>query len=543
MYLSLNALKTTLNTLRELGEGDGKAARERVSGLSRFLAVAYFINREGASPISLKVESDLRKEFHHGVGDVVRLSSSGEYTSDFYDIKSEPKDFGVSSNFLTTGVKGSRGTKREYPNRPAPLLRLDDEAVSLHPDFKENLISRYSFDKIKTALCLWLVRSRNFENSSLLEISKDIQSHLKSLYGNEIGQLLCSEPREIENFLGAVQEPLDDQQPDLLDLFTPENPEGQQDEKGQEYQGERVKGGENVIFYGAPGTGKSYGINKVVNSCQHFVRTVFHPDLQNSDFFGGLKPQMRSGELCYDFVPGPFMDALKIAYCNPDEMVYLVVEELNRAAAAAVFGDLFLLLDRKKDGSGEYDVSFPTAESREWFKTATSETSDKLKLPSNLSIYATMNSADQGVFPLDTAFRRRWRQKYMPLNYEKGPAGHLKVRGADGTVYKVEWRKFVECLNGHLLKQDDLALAEDRLLGPWFVNSADLKETEIPEKVLLYLWDDLLRHGGRDRIFRPEFKTYGGLVKAIGTGPIFCDDFLKALNHHVKAATEDEDEA
>ncbi|MCV2880364.1 AAA family ATPase [Sedimentimonas flavescens] len=541
-----------MKKLREIGTEDGKAARERLSGLSRFLAAAYFIHKEGASSISLKVDSDLRREFQNGVGDVVRLSPTGIYTSDFYDKKSEPKDFGVSSNFLTTGLALSRGTQRDYPSRPGALLKLDNEVVSLHPEFKENLISRYSFEEIRIALCLWLVRSKNFQDSDMAKISQDIQSHLKSKYGNEIGQFLCANPNEIESFLLSVQEPLSDQEPDLIALFAPETPEtpeapeapeGRGNGAAQVNSGKRAGGGENVIYYGAPGTGKSHQIQKVVENEAHVVRTVFHPDLQNSDFFGGLKPQMRSGELCYDFVPGPFMEALKLAYCNPGEMVYLVIEELNRAAAAAVFGDLFLLLDRNEDGASDYDVSFPTAESREWFETATSETSSKLKLPSNLTIYATMNSADQGVFPLDTAFRRRWRQEYMHLDYQAGPEGHLKVVGADGTFHEVEWRKFVECLNGHLLKQDDLALAEDRLLGQWFVKPGDLKGSEIPGKILLYLWDDLLRHGGRDRIFRPEFKTYGSLFKAIGNAPIFCDGFLKALNLQAKIAEEDEDQA
>lgn len=542
MYLSTNAIEKTLITLRKIVEGDGKAVRERVSGLSRFLATAHLINLEGTNSISLRVDSNFRKEFYKDVGDVVRLSSSGDYTSDFYDIRPNLQG-DLSSNFLTTGLRDSRGSKREYPNRPAPLLMLDDEVVSLHPEFKKHLFSHYNFDKIKTAVCLWLVRSRNFASSSLSEISNEIQIYLNSHYGNEIGQILCFQQNEIVNFLADIQEPLSDQEPNILELFRPKNLEAQRGEKGQEYQEGRVKGGENVIFYGAPGTGKSYAINQVVRYCEHVVRTVFHPDLQNSDFFGGLKPQMRSGELCYDFVPGPFMEALKLAYLNPDQMVYLVVEELNRAAAAAVFGDLFLLLDRDQDGAGEYDVNFPTVESRDWFETATSETSNKLYLPSNLTIYATMNSADQGVFPLDTAFRRRWRQEYMHLNYKNGPKGCLKVFVADNTFQEVEWLKFVECLNGHLLTQDDLALAEDRLLGQWFVKQGDLKGDEIPGKVLLYLWDDLLRHGGRDRIFRPEFKTYGELVRAVRSAPIFCDEFLKALKLEARNSVEDEDEA
>lgn len=169
-----------------------------------------------------------------------------------------------------------------------------------------------------------------------------------------------------------------------------------------------LKGGENVIFYGAPGTGKSNRVEKKIKEAgKRPFRTVFHPDLQNSDFFGCLKPQMDGKKVRYGFSPGPFMKALAEAYKEPAEPVFLVIEELNRAAAAAVFGDLFLLLDRDEDGRGEYDVSFPSPESEQWFEKETGAAHKALQLPSNLFIYATMNSADQGVYPIDTAFRRR----------------------------------------------------------------------------------------------------------------------------------------
>ena len=302
--------------------------------------------------------------------------------------------------------------------------------------------------------------------------------------------------------------------------------------------------GENVIFYGAPGTGKSNRVERIVKDAgKEPIRTVFHPDLQNSDFFGCLKPRMDGNNVRYEFAPGPFMEALAEAYKKPDEPVYLVIEELNRAAAAAVFGDLFLLLDRKDNGAGEYSVSFPSRESRIWVDEKTGAARERIELPSNLFIYATMNSADQGVYPIDTAFRRRWRQEYLPLDYKKGPDGQVAYFDSDDKRHTVEWREFVEALNVYLINNHTLAIAEDRLLGQWFVKKKELDGSCIPEKILLYLWDDLLRHEGRDQIFDTRtITTYGALDKAAKNRTCFLSGaFLSVLNAISKAETESAD--
>lgn len=291
-----------------------------------------------------------------------------------------------------------------------------------------------------------------------------------------------------------------------------------------------LKGGENVIFYGAPGTGKSKRVDQKISGAKSF-RTVFHPDLQNSDFFGSLKPRMNGDDVRYEFAPGPFMQAMCAAYKTPDQFVYLVIEELNRAAAAAVFGDLFLLLDRT-DGVGEYHVSFPSPESRDWFQAEAGEADDTLRLPSNLFIYATMNSADQGVYPIDTAFRRRWRQEYLPIDFSLGPDGNVAYVDVPGNVHTLSWRDFGRLLNEHLISSKTLEIAEDRLLGQWFVKKDDLNGSNVPEKVLLYLWDDLLRHEGREHIFdKSTVKTYGVLASQIKAGKrVLSDSFLAVLN-------------
>lgn len=327
----------------------------------------------------------------------------------------------------------------------------------------------------------------------------------------------------------------------LLEWKTQRQEANLPDEEGKEE--ERLRGGENVILYGAPGTGKSHKIDKQLRG-HRAIRTVFHPDLQNSDFFGSLKPRMEGGDVCYEFSPGPFMLALAEAQSNPGKPVYLIIEELNRAAAAAVFGDLFLLLDRDDEGKGEYDVDFPSAESRIWFGHAVGGAYGKLRLPSNLFIYATMNSADQGVFPVDTAFRRRWRQEYIPLDYSSAPDGRVSFTGSDDRQRHVEWRDFVKVLNNHLASDIELDIPEDRLIGQWFVKSNELNGHGIPQKVLLYLWDDLLRHAGRAIIFdMTKVTTFGSLAQLSDRKECFLSvALLEKLEMLTEAAPSSPDE-
>lgn len=295
-----------------------------------------------------------------------------------------------------------------------------------------------------------------------------------------------------------------------------------------------MEGGENVIYYGAPGTGKTHTVDGIVDGSV-CIRTVFHPDVQNSDFVGALKPVMQDDKVTYSFSPGPFALALSEALTRPKEKVYLILEELNRAPAAAVFGDLFLLLDRQSNGAGKFDVDFPNSEFRDWLHNAIGKPIQRIVLPKNMWILATMNSADQGVYPLDTAFRRRWQQIYVPINYETAPEGTFNLVKADGKVGKIAWSDFAKALNDHLTHK--LSIAEDRLLGPWFVTPDDLAKTDtLPGKVLIYLWDDLLRHHGREHVFDLGIVgTYGKLSKLAGENSrIFADGLLASLEPLIK---------
>lgn len=309
---------------------------------------------------------------------------------------------------------------------------------------------------------------------------------------------------------------------------------------------ERVKGGENKIIYGAPGTGKSHSIRELLNQAgSRKVITVFHPDTQYSDFVGSLKPhtERRSGSpvITYQYRPGPFVKALVEAENNPADKVYLVIEEINRAPAAAVFGEIFQLLDRDEDGNSKYQIEANDPDLLEYLKTNIYVDINSLKIPSNLYIYATMNSSDQAVMPLDTAFKRRWSFKYISLDFNKAPNQQLRLRTSSG-LYYISWKEFAESVVNRMLKE--FRVAEDRLIGPFFLDKVELKEwsSALSGKLFVYLWDDILRHKHQDRkrLFKESITTYGDLFARFSADKaVFADETDQLIREHGTEATSE----
>ena len=298
--------------------------------------------------------------------------------------------------------------------------------------------------------------------------------------------------------------------------------------------------GSNKIYYGAPGTGKSHRINKITEKHCRYV-TVFHPDTQYSDFVGALKPVMLAGadddkKISYEFRPGPFTKALIEALNDTGKHVFLVIEELNRAPAAAVFGEIFQLLDRNMQGESQYKIEASDPDMLLHIKENLKEPNkfNELYLPSNLSILATMNSSDQSVMPMDTAFKRRWLFEYLPIDFKLAGYGNFKLPFADDSKHEVPWKIFAEVINNTL---SSLQVPEDRLLGHRFVSDEELTTIEeanntLKGKILVYLWDDVLRHGKRDVIFNTSVAgTFGQLSHQFGEGnPIFSENFEAKLS-------------
>lgn len=283
----------------------------------------------------------------------------------------------------------------------------------------------------------------------------------------------------------------------------------------------------NLIFFGAPGTGKSYELNKNAEKSfpeDNVSRVTFYPDYTYSQFVGCFKPMTEDAldgsgrtEITYRYVPGPFLETYINAVLHPEQKYLLIVEEINRANPAAVFGDVFQLLDRRADGRSDYTIAVPV-EMRQVLAKEGIPT-DKLAIPSNMYIWATMNSADQGVFPMDTAFKRRWDFKYMKID-----EGENAV--IDGKLLKdivvpcgkrsVRWNDLRKAIND-FMTSDDLKINEDKLLGPFFVAPDALTPERFPDafkdKVLLYLYEDAGKPH-RKKMFRKELKKYEDICTA-----------------------------
>lgn len=331
-----------------------------------------------------------------------------------------------------------------------------------------------------------------------------------------------------------------------------------------------------IIFYGAPGTGKSYKIKVQLEgvSKENIFRTTFHPDSDYSTFVGAYKPTMEKpidkiyakGELIskltemkeggvtyspqkfgakywrslkqlnlsdkkdilqacgmsdnytvefdkgmavgeeylacsnesriiYSFVPQAFLNAYIQAYKKSEEKVYLIIEEINRGNCAQIFGDLFQLLDRDVNGKSEYGIK-ADADLRAFLEEKLGEDNQGIKdgelcLPSNLYIYATMNTSDQSLFPIDSAFKRRWDWEYEPIKY-KNTDWKIVI---DGTEYS--WTSFQRKVNDKILSATS---SEDKMLGDYFVNPSDgiITDKVLLNKILFYLWNDVCKDGEGD---------------------------------------------
>lgn len=277
---------------------------------------------------------------------------------------------------------------------------------------------------------------------------------------------------------------------------------------------ERLTGAENVLLYGVPGVGKSHEIQeKYCDDATRMQRVVFHPDYTYSDFVGQILPRVEAGQLKYIFTPGPFTNMLKKAWHNPEREYYLIIEEINRGNAPAIFGEIFQLLDRKTEDSHKFDPSeygeSEYAISNYDVATAVFGKSDQeIRIPSNMWILATMNTADQNVFTLDTAFQRRWNMRHMKNDVLA--AGHAKNK-IEGT--EIHWGAFAVVINDMVMDINiDMASSEDKRLGAYFVKLNELSSNKFPEKVLKYLWDDAFKME-KDSVFDERFKSLEKVIE------------------------------
>lgn len=312
----------------------------------------------------------------------------------------------------------------------------------------------------------------------------------------------------------------------------------------------------NRIVFGAPGTGKSYGLKDdceklMEDTTGTYERVTFHPDYTYSQFVGTYKPVMDEdgNSIRYDFVPGPFMrvyvEALKSGRTDTPQPHLLLIEEINRAKVAAVFGDVFQLLDRDDDGVSEYEIQ-ASEDIRRYLAKELGGNADnykKIRIPNNMFIWATMNSADQGVFPMDTAFKRRWNFEYLGINENEEKIkgiGKIMLPGCDEPI---EWNTLRKAINDKM-SSSDFKINEDKLMGPFFLSKKVIASNEngmiidtdrfidaFKSKVIMYLYEDAVKQG-KHRFFEGcDSSKYSSVCEAFdekGTaifGPTFRETF------------------
>ncbi len=290
----------------------------------------------------------------------------------------------------------------------------------------------------------------------------------------------------------------------------------------------------NVIYYGVPGSGKSYEVNYLLNNTlkmdpAFIVRTTFYPEYTYSDFVGQVMPRVVNHEPIYEFVPGPFTKALSKALENEEADVVLVIEEINRGNASAIFGDIFQLLDRDNKGNSDYPID--NTNINQYLESQGLKGINQIRIPSNLYIFATMNTSDQNVYPLDTAFKRRWEMVLVNNDVNSCQLKDLIV-----PKLGLNWATFLTSINKLIRASSHSIHSEDKQLGVYFVSKEDLlsedevgnpnivkwKAKKFGEKVLQYLWFDVsaMKH---DEIFDSKIETFEDLMdtylnSSIGTG-------------------------
>lgn len=322
-----------------------------------------------------------------------------------------------------------------------------------------------------------------------------------------------------------------------------------------------------IIYYGVPGSGKSNKIEGLTSDVpeNQKLRIVFHPDFCNTDFVGQLLPVSKDKDIEYRFKPGPLAKILWRAYRNPSQKYYLIIEEINRGNAAAIFGEFFQLLDRKTkvDEGSEYGIGWSKysiendnlnnyllspveygeenyteqhGKKNDTFGKGISFTSKSgIRLPPNLSILATMNTSDQNVFMLDNAFQRRWSMQLISNKLEKDSAQyklniHCLIKDT-----QIPWGAFRDGINSYIVSQNlGLSTMEDCQLGAYFVHSEtnELPAMDFAFKVLKYLWDDVFKMN-REQVFKKtlsfESSVIDFITSDINLAEIFSDDLCTSI--------------
>lgn len=516
--LLLKAYKT-INSIHQDSKTQG--ATQTISALKYFFALEMFYTKYNRPCDTSKKED--KKEFCSFVGAFVDVNDN-YFTSDFYfplKPKSESSDYNVGSNFFSVNsVKTSRsngGQIIKFPTRGnTPLICIQNGSLLEDKSLFDNLSSYLNDDAtIFCAIAIWLSRNYDIDSNYIFASTKSV---LDNILPSELVGILMPKQEVFESFM------------DNLDIIVEDTKcKIEESEINMLFSEKQPITTEQIIYFGAPGTGKSFKIEcREGETEEDRIRTTFHPDTDYSSFVGCYKPVPKENDddkITYKFVPQCFTKAYVKAWkrfikqkeiANPN--FTLVIEEINRGNCAQIFGDIFQLLDRSDDGFSQYGIT-PDIDLTNHLKGEFNDvkkimskqgyekisTGEEMKLPPNFSIIATMNTSDQSLFPIDSAFKRRWDWEYIPIDYspkdaKTGEDISFKI-DINGNIY--DWGRFIDTVNKRIYK---LTHSEDKQLGYFFVkptNGGNISLKRFVSKVIFYLWSDIYKDyaGRKDSVF------------------------------------------
>ena len=542
-YISNNNILAAYKKLSQMHpDPNAQGATQKISAIRHFIALDCFYKLYSRD-CNTREKHD-RDEFARLVGLVSDVCSDLYTTNFYYPLRPHTGDYCVGSNFYSAGqVKVSLAaptTRFDYPKRTGlePLMRIQNGILIrdtlLYPNFIDYIVSA----EYAVALIIWIIRKIPIDQNGN-NLYENIYKALVKIFTSEFLQVLFPDPKIFEqelnkcdiifyNTINSINES------DIRNLFNKED----MVDKENFILTEPLQ----LICYGAPGTGKSHHIDEMIDD-ENTIRTTFHPDTDYATFVGAYKPTMEpmpihaivgmdvkhargeNGEkafeqkIIYKYVPQAFLKAYVAAWSNLEKPFYLVIEEINRGNCAQIFGDLFQLLDRNNTGCSSYpihadeDIQRFLSSDTKGFASLSEEQKDairnfklhkdngkiipigeellngtKLLLSPNLHIWATMNTSDQSLFPIDSAFKRRWNWKYIPIDYNKE-----SWTFAIGNQ-RYSWGDFLQKINPEIYSLTESA---DKQMGYYFVK-ADPQTSVISEdiflnKVLFYLWTDVFK--------------------------------------------------
>lgn len=560
-YLSKNVVVAAYKELAHLTDDPTKQGQTQiVSGLKYVIALSRFAS---ARQHDLDTSNqDDKADFEKYVGEVV-LIEKGCATKNFFDEFTSAQDFNIGSNFYSANLiplsLQSPNKIFSFPRRGNfPLFEVKNGKLLFNSINVDSISAYLKNCNTRLALIVWLSRGIMFPDDTIAEnVIDEMKKALAKKYNKALIEGLWAEEVPSISQLGVC----------ARDIFTKMQPSITKTDLLEEVDAlskteSSLSLPHNYIFFGAPGTGKSYQLNKIAK--QHFPvknihRVTFYPDYTYSQFVGCFKPYAYQDDttgksaITYSYMLGPFLETYLAAISHPAEYYLLIIEEINRSNPAATFGDVFQLLDRSQDGRSEYGIAVPLEmkdaiinywlvdgalsfkdkelaakangldSQQEMLKLITNE----LNLPSNMYIWATMNSADQGVFPMDTAFKRRWDFKYMDINDGSSVIADKVVTVAGQPII---WDRLRREINNLMIEN---GINEDKLLGPFFISPYALNDDYFIEvfknKVLLYLYEDAGKTK-RNRLFTNETATYSDLCKQFEREGIEMFKFADAID-------------